>query len=210
MRDLTPEEAGRWIDAAPPAVQKALTGEETERTLADLAKRHTLHVDVAGLLMKYTSYMLLGYAGPEEFLRGLRAAGVQEQQAREIIEEVNKNIFIPIRQKMEKEDENSESEEPMRERVAVPQPPTLRMSEGANAVPANLPGAMPPIAIPNQGVGGTISVTKPSPATPPLQPNTPPQNPPTKVVSAIPPSSSPTPPPGEPYAVDPYREPIDG
>lgn len=101
MKDLTPEESGRWMAAAPPLVQETVTSSATQEVIEQIGKQQTLHVDVVGLLMKLTSYMLLGYAGPEQFLQEMRAIGIPDQQARQIIDDINKKIFVPLRQKMQ-------------------------------------------------------------------------------------------------------------
>ncbi len=89
--------------AAPPVVQDAVTSPTTQQVIDELGKQYILHVDVIGLLVKLTTYMLLGYVRPEESLQELRAAGITDQQARQIIDEINKKIFIPLLEKMRTE-----------------------------------------------------------------------------------------------------------
>ena len=88
------------MEAAPPLVQEAVMSQATQQVIEQLGKQYTLHIDVIGLLMKLSSYMLLGYSGPKEALEELRAASVPEQQARQIIDDINKKIFVPLREKM--------------------------------------------------------------------------------------------------------------
>lgn len=109
MKDLTSLEAGRWMDAAPRIVQDVVTSPATEHILEELGKQYGLHVDAAGLLIKLTSYMLIGYAKPEESFQELRSAGVPEQQARQIIDEINKQIFVPLREQMRMKSGNTQS-----------------------------------------------------------------------------------------------------
>jgi len=100
MKDLSPEEAGRWMTAAPQIVQDAVASPDTQKVIDDIGRQYILHVDVIGLLFKLTSYMLLGYAKPEESLQELRSAGITDEQARKIISEINTKIFLPLREKM--------------------------------------------------------------------------------------------------------------
>lgn len=88
------------MTAAPQVVQEAVTSPATQQVLGGLSKQYSLHIDVSGLLEKLTSYMLLGYVNPEQFLQEMRANGVADQQARQIIDEINKKIFVPLRAQM--------------------------------------------------------------------------------------------------------------
>ena len=89
------------MDAAPPLVQEAVMSPATEQAVEEIGNQYGLHIDVVGLLMKLTSYMLVGYVGPEEFLREMRdMGGIPEAQARQIIADINKRIFIPLRERM--------------------------------------------------------------------------------------------------------------
>ena len=74
MKDLTPLEAGRWMDAAPKIVQDVVTNPLTQQVLERIGKQYALHIDVVGLLVKLTSYMLLGYSSPEDSLQQLEGA----------------------------------------------------------------------------------------------------------------------------------------
>lgn len=128
MKDLFPLEAGRWLDAAPEIVQETVTSLATQQVIEQLGKQFTLHIDVLGLLVKLTSYMLIGYAGPEESLRELRAAGIADQQAQQIIDEIRKRIFIPLRERMMKESE-AKVLQPVKNTV-----PTDMLSQGGRPI----------------------------------------------------------------------------
>ncbi|MDP1690078.1 MAG: hypothetical protein Q8L52_02650 [bacterium] len=153
MKDLTQEEAGRWMAAAPAPVQDTVASPATEQVLVELGQQYGLHVDVVGLLVKFTSYMLLGYAGPDAFRQELRAAGVAEAQAQQIIDEINKKIFIPLRERMQKPAE-----------VKLPQPATPGVGVPSHAHrPAVAFGAGGPRPVaPRQPMG----IMKPPPQSP--------------------------------------------
>jgi hypothetical protein len=216
MKDLSLEEAGRWMEAAPPLVQEAITSEVTQQTLEQLGKQYMLHVDVVGLLMKLTSYMLLGYIGPEEFLKELIAAGVSDKDAREIMTEINKKIFVPLREKMESKEQITP--EPPTQQTSVPVPPPNTSESGEyfhleNKIP-------PPVTTPVQKLLDDeklledreephIEINKiPLPILPRTAP--PPPNLPGAMMPVQPkPISSIPPVPSKPYSTDPYREQID-
>lgn len=102
MKDLSPEEAGRWMEATPPLVQAAVMSPATGQVIEQIGKQYALHIDVVGLLMKLTSYMLVGYVTPEDFLKEVLSVGITDQQAKQIIYELNKKIFVPLREEMRK------------------------------------------------------------------------------------------------------------
>lgn len=104
MKDLSPEEIGRWIDAVPQIVKDAVTGPETEKILRDIGQQYALHVDAEGLLAKLTTYALVGYIGPDIFFKELQKGGISELNARKMMEEINTKVFLPVRKTEESED----------------------------------------------------------------------------------------------------------
>ncbi len=155
MKDLSPLEAGRWFNAAPKIVQDAVTSPETQRVIEQLGKQYSLHIDVIGLLAKMTSYMLLGYTEPGEFLQELRTANVPDQQAQAIIAEINQKIFVPLRDQMRK-NETGSTQQPV-------QPPAMPASQRTDVkVPSYAAPALRPSP---QATEGTASIA-PQPAAP--------------------------------------------
>lgn len=88
------------MDAAPQIVQNAVASPMTQQMIEQIGKQYSLHIDVVGLLVKLTNYMLLGYIRPEDSFQELYAAKISEQQARQIIEDINQKIFVPLREEM--------------------------------------------------------------------------------------------------------------
>ncbi|MFZ3044051.1 MAG: hypothetical protein WA058_03010 [Minisyncoccia bacterium] len=146
MKDLSPIEAGRWMDAAPQIVQDAVTSPATQQVLDELGRRYSLHIDVVGLLVKLTSYMLLGYAKPEDSLQELRTAGISETQARQIIDDINKRIFVPLRERVRV----------MTTPIQPPRPQPPR------PVTAPVPSYIPPRPAVVSGAGGLRPTAAPS------------------------------------------------
>ncbi|MBI3572195.1 hypothetical protein HY091_01510 [Candidatus Kaiserbacteria bacterium] len=139
ITDLSPEEAGRWMDAAPTPVQTVVSDPATPQLVYQIGDRYGLHVDTIGILVKLTGYMLLGYVSPAQFLQELVAAGVPDAQARQIMDEINKKIFVSVR-------------EEMRRAVGKPAaPPAPRVVAGATRANAPVPSyvsSKPPPAQP--------------------------------------------------------------
>lgn len=147
--------------AAPKVVQDTITSPVTQQELEQLGKQYALHIDVVGLLIKITSYMLLGYANPEESLQALRAAGISEQQARTLIDEINKRIFVPLRERMK-----SGAVQPAKPVVSAPQTPTPPRFFHLENKLAPRPSVAPSVGGPRGSAVPPRPVQQPVPAVP--------------------------------------------
>lgn len=213
--------------AAPQIVQDAVTSPATQQVLGGLSKQYSLHIDVSGLLEKLTSYMLLGYVSPEQFLQEMRAAGVLDQQARQIVDEINKKIFVPLRAQMMGSLQGVEQPK----KPVMPQRPVITAQRVQTSAPHIAP--LPPKTVMPVRASGTLgdivrSVTAPKLLEDHEEPhiefgdssvpaNLPGMMPPQAAPAPVPPKvEAPRPaPPAIPvsfvksYSSDPYREPFD-
>lgn len=146
---LTPEEAARWLDAAPEAVQAVVTSDATAKTVGAIAAARQFHVDQSGLLVNLVSYLLVGYVSPQQAEDALVEAGVSAPTARAVLTEVNQKIFVPLQAQM-----RAGAQAPAR--PAVPPPP--RYAPPPPPPPARAP--MPQAAHPQM---------PPTPARPPVR-----------------------------------------
>lgn len=87
--------------AAPEYVKDAFDSEVTTEAITRLQEAYKIHVDVVGELGKEVGYLLLGLTSPVEFLNRLVRGGLDESTALHITEEVNKQIFTPLRAKLQ-------------------------------------------------------------------------------------------------------------
>ena len=228
MKTITKEVAIQAYQAAPRLIKNIVDSGQTVSTIVEIGKKHNLvHVDVFGKLAKINSYLLLGLTTPEEFLEELVTSGVSDKDAREIVNEINQKIFVPLREEMRK----SQVAE-----VKPPQPQRSELRNVLNAVtakpsqpPPSLPASslQPPasrlledheephidISDKVQGVSPqTIRTQTPAPLKPyhlPLTsvpPNLPGviHHPPFPTQKPVLPATPP-----KPYSSDPYREPIE-
>ena len=125
--NITGEQVRAAYAAAPAPIRVAFSSEDTVRILMSLQARHKLHVDVAGLLGKHVGYLLLGLMSPMEFLGALIESGVSAEVAKDIVNEINEQIFIPLRSKMQ-----GVAQTP----VPVVQQKTVTLPEPVQATPA--------------------------------------------------------------------------
>ncbi len=256
------------MDAAPPVVQETVTSPLTEQIIERIAKQHGLHIDQAGLLEKLVNYTLIGYVGPEDFLRELRAGGIDDTEARQITGDVNKEIFVPLRARMEGKVAGEQEEEstvgstsasiprPVKPPVSRPMPPSMPTPASAakplpprpipaadellledheepspsftekssaqaskyfelkNLITPKQPVDLDKTSVPSNLPGAVIRpgerFVPPAPPSPPVdRPVSPPPPAPPPAASPVPPRPTPPRAPEKPYAVDPYREPID-
>lgn len=113
----TEEQAKSAYERAPEAIQNALTDGPAIDFMAALQTRYSLHIDVAGEVVERIRNLLLGLSSPTEFLGELIQLGMSDTVARTLVEDLNKEVFIPLREEMRKAPESTGAPEP----IAVPQ-----------------------------------------------------------------------------------------
>jgi hypothetical protein len=141
MKDLSPLEAGRWMDAAPQTVQDAVVSPVTQEVIEQLGQRYKLHVDIVGLIYKLTSYMLVGYIGPEEAFKELKMAGIPEVDARNIMTDINQGVFVPLHEKMRRGTETTSDQAAHSPRTTVQNPPVKHPLSTAPSEISQQPGS---------------------------------------------------------------------
>lgn len=221
MKKCTEEEILAIINKAPTPIKEAIEEGSAALTVADIGLRHTLHVDQIGILAELNRNMLLGLTRPQEFLNELIEARVSEPTAKEIMAEINKEIFIPLRDQMRAAGNTQEqavqktSQQPVPK--APPPPPTQPTSRPMPPIrPAPVEGQPPKAVAPQAPRSDLAAAIQKATQSPPPQPQSvvlPPQPMPEPMKEAVrsapvaPPQSEP--PKTRPYSVDPYREPVD-
>lgn len=113
----TKEETLQAFNRAPKIIQDALSDGPAVDFMIGLQVRYSLHVDVAGSIVQRIRDLLLGLSNPTEFLGELVQLGVTDTTARTIVGDLNKEVFIPLREAMQKAPESTAAPEP----IAVPQ-----------------------------------------------------------------------------------------
>ena len=146
------EELSQAFDRAPKIIQDALSDGPAIDFMIGLQKRYELHVDVSGNVVERIRDLLLGLSNPTEFLGELIQLGISDTVARTIVGDLNKEVFIPLRERMQKEPKASPAAKAP-EPIAVPQ-----QSLGSrNVIPApsldyepapTLPGSPVPAPMP--------------------------------------------------------------
>ncbi|MEK7098369.1 MAG: hypothetical protein AAB908_00545 [Patescibacteria group bacterium] len=170
----------------PQIVQNAITSADIEKHLRALADTQRLHLDQWQKLENEVMLTLLGIQQIESLQRNIQSeVGVTSEVAQELAESINKIVFEPIRQELERQLTHPDAQAKQVSDVEAARDQTLA---GARSVP-----------------------TAPSPSAPAVAPATPPA--PALDVKVTRPSESTAYKPGETSAQraavhdDPYREP---
>ena len=95
------EELLTRYEKLPQAVKDAMFAEASADKIEELGRKYGLLIDKIGALADEVGYFMLGMTHPNDF-KGqiIRSTGLSETKANEIIDELNKTIFLPIREHM--------------------------------------------------------------------------------------------------------------
>jgi hypothetical protein len=85
---------------APKLVQDTYYDEKTTDVLIAIQTRYNLHIDVAGVLVREVGYLLLGLITPADFFQRIQEGGINSLTATSIVEEINREIFVPLQKRV--------------------------------------------------------------------------------------------------------------
>ncbi|GEM_PF-1304473 len=89
--------------ALPKDVRDAMDSVEVANALQELGVKYKLHIDKVEELSDETSMTMLGLTHPRDYLGNLKKRlDIPEDLAREIVADVNEQIFLPIRESLKK------------------------------------------------------------------------------------------------------------
>lgn len=175
---LSPEQYGTAFNAAPRPVRSYVVDGKLNEAVLNIAKRRNLHVDATGILQENTENMLLGVTAPAQVLGELILAGVDAETGKGILDDLNKDIFMPVREKVRHFTETGEDlispKDPEEEAPEVPTPTPLPEPEKP-IPPTVVPEVtVPPIQIPAPVAPPPVVVAPPAPPPMPVTPPAPP------------------------------------
>ncbi len=129
MNQYTPAQLQDRFETLPDDVKKALASAEIGNALERIAQKHSLHIDQMGELNAQTTFIMLGLSPRTGYAQSLiDGLDITEEKARTIIEDINREIFEPIRTSLEtihrgvavkdiEEDTDNEQHMPSREEL---------------------------------------------------------------------------------------------
>jgi hypothetical protein len=174
----------------PEDVRKAITSVNTVDVILKLGQKHALHIDQTGDLENETSFILLGFEHPSEYVNNIsKALNVPEVKARAIAQDVNEQIFRPIRDSLQKMHgvvagvaDNKSVAQKILEKSFVPKKPEIKIPPYIPPIPPRQnPFKKPDDQIlPKTNPAPQLAQNSPSQATTKPSTNTPPANLPTE------------------------------
>lgn len=94
---------GAQFKSLPRDVQDAILSVDLGKKLADMSKNHALRIDQMNVLENETLFVMMGLESPEKYITNLqKGLGVGEVPARKIAEDINTQVFRPIRESLKK------------------------------------------------------------------------------------------------------------
>lgn len=236
QKELTLDESlAEVMQTLPPVIRTYLTQGKYTVVAKNLMSKYRLRIDQGGVLEREIMLLLMGVETPDEFTKALAEdARLDQPTVDGIVQDINNQIFIPLRK--EEEGGIMAPQQPMQVPLPpkpasyfnlenkipphiAPLPPKFISPKSEMPIvpaslgptPQNLPGAMPPVSIPEvQPIEQDTLLTQPA-----SQLDLPEAKPVQREVPIIPPAirqvqSQPgIPVLSKPYSSDPYREPVD-
>lgn len=99
------------FQSLPDEVKLILTSPNVTQTIKNIADKHGLLLDQMESLFDLTSYVILGLLPPEKFVTTLvKEAEISVEEAREITEDINREILAQVKESVEKEKVKQEEE----------------------------------------------------------------------------------------------------
>lgn len=87
----------------PEDVREVMVRAETANAVGNIAKKYNLHIDQAGELADEIGLTMLGLTKSEDFLSHIKnRLQIDQTTAEQITREVNEQIFLPIRESLQK------------------------------------------------------------------------------------------------------------
>ncbi len=131
----------------PAPVQQAITSSDIEKRLRELATQHRLHVDQWDALENEVMLALLGFEHPQDLEKNLRSAlGVSGETVQHVAQDINRIVFEPIREELERQLEHPRAQEKQLTGAEEAREQLLRGQKASDAPPVTTPPAPTPPA----------------------------------------------------------------
>ena len=122
METITDQQIQERFAQLPQDVQLAIKSNKVEEHLQKIGSTYGLHIDQLGELKNATYLVMLGFADPAQFVGDIvQFVRVSKEQAEKIAEEVSTELFLPIRESLQKFTQSRAPKAP----PAVPKPQTI-------------------------------------------------------------------------------------
>lgn len=111
MRQFSAEEIQDKFETLPKELQDAVTSPDINNKIQEIGARHELHIDQIGELVDQIGLVMLGLEKSSNFVTDTSARlSIGPKEAKAIADDINKEIFSIIREKMRDIEEGTEKE----------------------------------------------------------------------------------------------------
>ena len=123
MKNFTDQQIAQMYDNLPEDLKDAIFSVDTTSLVNMIGKKHGLAIDKIGDLANETGMVMLGVTHPNDFIGNLTdRLDVDKEKARIIAQEINEQIFKPVRESLRKihnmREEGEEQEEGSQDKVS--------------------------------------------------------------------------------------------
>jgi len=92
------EELEKKYSELPDDIREAMSSVDVAKTVENIGKSHSLHIDQIGDLMDEVSFVMLGITHPSDFIPKIqKILSIDNRKAQEITKDINESIFRPIK-----------------------------------------------------------------------------------------------------------------
>ncbi|HCR52670.1 TPA: hypothetical protein DIV48_03460 [Candidatus Kaiserbacteria bacterium] len=122
------------MQTLPPPIRSYLAQGRYTSVAKNLMMKHRLRIDQAGILEREIMLLLMGIENPDEFTQSLaEEAKLDEQTINGIVQDVNEQIFIPLREEMRRGEQKPQQSGP----AAPVAPRATILPPRTTVIPAN-------------------------------------------------------------------------
>ncbi len=108
--EYTTQQLEEKYRALPEDLREAMIGVETAKAVGNIGQKHNLHIDQIGDLADEIGLTMLGLTKSDEFVTHVKnRLRIDQNTAEQISHEVNEQIFLPIRESLQKLHEAKEA-----------------------------------------------------------------------------------------------------
>lgn len=101
--DFSNEQLRAAYNKVPENIRAVISSEDTDEKIFDISQKYDLHIDTTGGLGKLTLMVMIGLLKPQEFIPELtRRLKLDQETANKVAQEVNEQIFKPIRDSLKR------------------------------------------------------------------------------------------------------------
>ena len=103
MPTYTQQQIQERYDSLPENLKSAIFSVETADIIQKVSKKYNLQIDQMGELASETGLVMLGFTHPKDYIKNLSARlGIDIDSAKKIAQEINIEIFSPVKEALKK------------------------------------------------------------------------------------------------------------